>query len=256
LRLNPMDGNNVRFGVLGRLVVWRGPREVALPSGVLQRLLAVLLTAEDPIPAKTLLELAWLGNTPPSGRTAMQVGVSRLRRWLSTVAGGSVAVVCEHGNYRLIRPLGSLDAEAFERQLQRCASLRAPSHRLVDELLRALTIWRGPALDGNPIAAHLPAVRRWELQRTAAGNSLVEAALNSGRATEALPWLLRLADEHPMHEALHAGLARLLAVTGQQAAALSVLQAIRSRLAEELGLDPSPVLTSALEGVLRQSVRR
>ena len=57
-----------------------------------------------------------------------------------------------------------------------------------------------------------------------------------------------------MHEGVHARLMLLLAASGQQAAALSLYAELRTRLDEELGVEPGHDLADAHLRVLRHEV--
>jgi DNA-binding SARP family transcriptional activator len=61
----------------------------------------------------------------------------------------------------------------------------------------------------------------------------------------ALPWLRQLTAMRPLHEPLHARLIAGLAGTGRRAEACAVFNAIRRRLADELGTDPTGELVEA-----------
>jgi hypothetical protein len=67
-----------------------------------------------------------------------------------------------------------------------------------------------------------------------------------------VPELERLLAEHPAREALYGQLMLALYRSGRQADALDVYRRARTRLMEELGLEPSPKLRALQAAVLRQ----
>ena len=79
-----------------------------------------------------------------------------------------------------------------------------------------------------------------------------EAELALGRHRSVVPDLEQLAALHPLREGLQGLLLRALAGSGRQADALAAYDRVRSRLAEELGMDPSAELQRIHTEVLTQ----
>ena len=120
-------------------------------------------------------------------------------------------------------------------------------------LSEALGLWRGEPLvefAGEQWAASHSA-RLAEL-RLALSESRIEAELACGGHAGVVPELEQLTAAHPLREQLWA--LRILALyrAGRQAEALRAYQDLRCRLAEELGLDPSPQLRALEAAVLAQ----
>lgn len=78
----------------------------------------------------------------------------------------------------------------------------------------------------------------------------LEADLRLGRHAELLAELIELTGRHPLHEGLHAQCMTALYRAGRSWQALDVYQRLRRRLAEELGLSPSPRLQRLQQAVL------
>ncbi|MET9629396.1 BTAD domain-containing putative transcriptional regulator [Lentzea sp. NPDC006480] len=161
---------------------------------------------------------------PPAGAAnALQSQVSRLRR---TVPG----LVIEHhpAGYRLV-------AEPSDVDHLRCAELldagRAP---------QALALWRGPAL--ADVDAPFVADARRRLTEV-----LISCVLSGGTTND----LREVLAEHPLREDVRAALMRTLHRDGRQTDALEVFAQGRELLADELGVDPSPVLAAAHLEVLK-----
>ncbi len=160
--------------------------------------------------------------------------------------------------YRLaVRP-HAVDAIAFESQRRagRQALARGDAREAAALLRTALGAWRGSALTdvAGEEFAFAPAARLAEL-RAAATLDRIEADLALGAADAALVGELReLTAADALAERPAALLMRALAATGRQAEALGVYQQIRDRLADRLGVDPSPPLEQAYLAILRQEI--
>ncbi|MFD4636734.1 BTAD domain-containing putative transcriptional regulator [Lentzea sp. NPDC058436] len=207
------------FGVLGPVLV--DGVEVAAPRQ--RALLAMLVLDAGRIVGHDQL-IGGLYSEPPMGAAnALQSQVSRLRR---TVPG----VVIEHhpAGYRLVAGPSEVDHLV-------CAELLG-SGRAAD----ALALWRGPAL--ADVDAPFVQVARHRLTEL-----LIDCALSGGTEKH----LRDLLVEHPLREDLRAALMRALHRDGRQGEALEVFARGRALLAEELGVDPSPVLGDAHLEVLR-----
>ncbi|MFC9606597.1 BTAD domain-containing putative transcriptional regulator [Streptomyces niveus] len=204
----------------------------------LRALLTVLaLRPGRTVPAATLVDEVWDGDTPADAAGALQALVSRLRRAL-----GAGTVVSDTGGYRLCADQDDVDLYRFER-------LTAEGMRALDgggperaaELLdEALGLWHGPALSDLPDRRSEAA--RWEARRLGARRARLTAALALGHAEEALPELAALCDDHPIDELLQALRIRALRAVGRTAEALSAYEEVRRDLATRLGMDPGPEL--------------
>lgn len=161
---------------------------------------------------------------PPAGAAnALQSQVSRLRR---AVPG----LVIEHhaAGYRLVAGPAEVD-------LHRCRELLAAGRGV-----QALALWRGPAL------ADVDAPFADEARERLTG-VYIECVLAGGSTDELREVLAR----HPLREDVRAALMRALHRDGRQTDALDVFARGRGLLADELGVDPSPVLAEAHLEVLR-----
>ncbi|XRQ05129.1 ATP-binding protein [Actinomadura welshii] len=233
-----MDGA-LEFGVLGTLEVRRGGVPLPMPSRSQRALLTRLLLAPGRVVSVGELTAAlWNGDPPERARHALHGNISRLRGRV----GGDVLVTASPG-YLLDADPRSVDAARFEREAREAGELlpRDPGAAL-EKLEAALARWRGPAYaEFAEGFARGASVRLGEL-RLAAEESRCEAWLALGRVGGALGELRELTSAHPMRERPHALLMRALYSAGRQGEALEVYRALRGRLREELGLEPSPEL--------------
>ncbi|MDX8054979.1 BTAD domain-containing putative transcriptional regulator [Lentzea sp. BCCO 10_0798] len=209
----------MRFGVLGPVLV--DGVEVAAPRQ--RALLAMLVLDAGRIVGHDQLIGGLYADPPAGAANALQSQVSRLRR---TVPG----LVIEHhpAGYRLVAGPSEVDH-------LHCAGLLAAGRAA-----QALALWRGPAL-ADVDAPFVPVARQ----------NLTEVLIGCAVAGGTTKDLRELLAQHPLREDLRAALMRSLHRDGRQGEALEVFAQGRELLADELGVDPSPVLAAAHLEVLR-----
>ena len=248
----------VIFGLLGPVEVRvPGNPPVALQPAVRALLARLALSPGRVVSVDALTDALWGEHLPADAANALQVRVSKLRRAL-VAAGvpGDVLLTRAPGYLLAVEPV-AIDVHRFEHLLTRARRLVAdgtPGDALavMDE---ALALWRGPAVgdvgDGEWIEAESA---RLEEMRVAAIEDRLELLLELGRHGEAVADLERLATLHPLRERLHRLLMIALYWGGRQADALTLYHRLRTRLADELGIDPSPELRALAEAILRQQL--
>ncbi len=240
---------DVRFGVLGPLVVWTADgAPVRIPETKVRALLAHLLVdAGRPVSTDALIEHLW-GDAPPADPlAALRTRVSQLRR-----AIGRELVVHGPSGYLLRIDGNALDAARFEGLVRRARGLGDPQAR-TNLLTEALALWRGPALADvadEPFAR--AAVMRLEEQRLAAVEEQAEARLTLGEHHALAAELADVVARHPLRERLRAVHLRALYRAGRQGDALAGYDELRRRLADELGASPGPELAALHQAILRQ----
>ncbi|MET9433389.1 BTAD domain-containing putative transcriptional regulator [Streptomyces sp. NPDC006551] len=243
----------MRFGVLGPLSVRDGAgRPVSVPEAKARVLLGCLLAREGrPVATGLLIDALWGDRPPARAANALQVKVSVLRRAL-----GRDRIVHRPPGYLLVLDEGEPDAARFRALVARAGRTPGPRERaaLLDE---ALGLWRGTEAYAD-VADH-PVVReeagRLAEERLVAEEERAEARLESGDRTAlgALAAdLAPLVTAHPLRERLRAAQLRALYGAGRQSEALASYEALRLRLAEDLGVDPSPELAALHTAILRQ----
>ncbi|MFG2359179.1 BTAD domain-containing putative transcriptional regulator [Streptomyces sp. NPDC048521] len=186
----------------------------------------------------TLIDEVWADDPPQDAPAALQALIGRLRRAL-----GRHTVASTPGGYRLEATEDDVDLHVFQRLTHTGTKALADgdpatAHRT---LTQALALWYGPALADLPdrTAATRPEALRLEATRARAA-----AALDLGRAQDVVPELRELTAAHPYDEPLHALLIRALRDTARPADALAAYESARRTLADTLGTDPGPELTS------------
>ncbi|MEW1825618.1 BTAD domain-containing putative transcriptional regulator [Streptomyces sp. NPDC088196] len=245
-----------RFAVLGPVRAWRGDTELALGPPKQRALLALLLTeAGHPVAVHEIVDALWGQDPPDSAVNVVQRHVGALRRLLEPdlpAGDQSRWLVRGSGGYRLEVEPDDLDLLRFRALRQQAAQADQPPVA-TGLLIEALALWRGPAASG--IAAEVrchPAFAALDGEHLAAVKEAAELALEAGPGLGArvLVTLRQAAAQHPLDEGLQARLILVLAATGHQAEALDVHRGVRTRLADELGVQPGPELQAALRRVL------
>ncbi|MFJ8166156.1 BTAD domain-containing putative transcriptional regulator [Streptomyces sp. NPDC096136] len=235
----------MRFSILGETLALRDDgTEVPLGGPARRALLTLLLVRPREVVAADRLADEMAPDGAMSAH-ALQSQVSRLRAAL-----GPAVIERAGAGYRAAVDPEDVDAGRFERLVRegRAALAGDDLLRSVELLRGAMELWRGPALADlahltEADAARAAGVRLEEL-RLGAVEDRIEAELRLGGHRDAVAELRELTGRHPLRERLAALLIRALSAEGGQAEALAVYEETRSRLAEELGSDPSAELVS------------
>ncbi|GIF26075.1 DNA-binding SARP family transcriptional activator [Actinoplanes tereljensis] len=240
--------------VLGPVEV-RAP-EAGTPGGYQQQaVLAILVAAGGRVvPADRIVDQVWGGDPPASATATLQAYISRLRRLLEPDRAPRTApqiLVSEAAGYALRLPAAQVDAWRFERDVTRSPDL-APQDA-VAVLRDALALWRGVPYEqfADEEWARAEITRLTEL-RCAAQERAVTAMLRVGRIAEAVPAAQALADAEPLRGEAWRLLALGLWAAHRSADALDALRRHREHLADELGLDPEPALSTLEQAILEQ----
>ncbi|MGY1741657.1 MULTISPECIES: AfsR/SARP family transcriptional regulator [unclassified Blastococcus] len=225
--------------ILGPLQVEDARGPVAVGGHKPRTLLAALLLARgDLVSTDRLVAALWGDDPPPGAATALRAYVSRLRAALD----GAAALRHRPPGYCLALDGATLDADTFERLLgtARAATAAGDLDRALADLDAALALWRGDALAefADDDFATATAARLTEL-RTSAQEDRLEVLLDLGRAAEALPELEAMVRRHPTRERPAVALMRALYASGRQADALAAFHDLRTRLDDELGVEPA-----------------
>lgn len=226
----------VHASVDGVVAELGGPRQ--------RRLLAVLaMHAGEPVGTSGIIDAVWPeGDLPSDPRETLRTYVSRLRRAL----GGSDTIAARAGTYTLRVAPDTIDAHRFEACLD--DAREEPS---AVRLREAISLWRGPALDGfeHEDWARSYVVRLTELCLVA-GDELGRVLIEEGSVAEAVTHLTGVVADHPLRERSHRLLMLALHRSGRSAEALRVFQDYRRRMATDLGLDPSDEITALERTIL------
>ncbi|MER7280075.1 tetratricopeptide repeat protein [Dactylosporangium sp. NPDC000244] len=248
----------VHVGVLGTLSMRLGDAAVEVRSPMLRGLLGLLaLHPRQAVSRDEIVDVLW--DSPP--RTCLNlvhVYVGQLRRLLEPDRrqrrpSGTIRLAA--GGYRLDLDASGLDVVRFDELLAR-ARRDMGDAAAREHLGQALDCWRGPVLAGaDPRLREHRSAAALSRQRVDAAMAYADLALAADEPATAsmvaVRRLLAIVPDEPLHEGLHARLARLLART-ERAGALRLLADVRARLTEELGVQPGEELQAAQLHVLRQ----
>ncbi|MQA34375.1 AfsR/SARP family transcriptional regulator [Modestobacter roseus] len=243
---------SLSVGVLGPVTAWADGDPVHLGGPRHRELLARLVVAHGRVvPVDLLVDALW--ESPPDGAVAaVRTFVAALRRALEPDRPPRTpprVLVTEGRGYAL---RVATDADAFTAAVERAAASPPPSALSVLEA--SLASWRGPAYAD---AGDRPWLRPERRRLTELHSTVVErvaaARLDLGRPADAVPDLDAHITAHPWREEGWRLLALALYRSGRRPDALAVLRRARTRLVDELGLDPSEQLAALEDDVLRQA---
>ena len=185
------------------------------------------------------------------GPAPLQVAVSRLRALLDPGGCGPRGITGTPAGYLLDLDRADVDAWVFEDLAEQALRESSPVDRLVLSS-RAVDHWSGaPWMECRAPSLGAEATRLCELF-VAVQESRAEALVEIGNPAAAARLLAPLAGEHPYREQLWVLLARARYACARQADALAALATLRMRLAEDLGVDPSPVVRETERAILTQ----
>ena len=251
--------DQLHIGVLGPLFVREGDAPRHIKSIKQQELLGLLaLRPWQPVSREEIIDVLWGDRPPKTCLNLVQGYVGSLRRLLhgDREHHSSISIVTStRGGYTLQAEAGHLDLMQFD-DLQKRAQGAQAAGRLTSakELFgQALRCWRGSALAGSRLCHH-PVSVALDQRRMDVALAYADIALTTGDYRDVATRLNQLAMDEPMHEGLHGRLMLALAGGGDQAAALRLFTVIRSRLADELGVEPGHELAAAHLQVLRQQL--
>jgi len=241
----------MEFGILGPLHVRTGDGRQHRFAPRERRVLAALLVhANRTMDLPYLVGIAWDEDPPPTAKRQIQNSLSALRRQLSP------AVRADGSGYQISVDSGQLDSLVFQELVAQAAAAqeRGQTIEAVSRLRAALGQWRGPALADCAGRGLEAAAARLDEQRLAAVELCLDLELRSGRHAEVVAELTELVVAHPLRERLVGLLMLALHRSDRQADALAAYQRLRTRLADDLGLDPGVALRDLQAAILRDEV--
>ncbi|WP_248964572.1 alpha/beta fold hydrolase [Sphaerisporangium perillae] len=245
----------MRFGVLGPLAVWTDDGAlVRVPDTKVRALLADLLLGEGrPVSISALIDDLWGDELPANPTSTLQTRVSQLRRALEEAEPGSRdLVVTQPPGYVLRVADDAVDVSRFRGLAQRARTVAEPRTR-GSLLADALALWRGPAFaDVSEAPFARAAIDRLAEERMVVIEEHAEARMELGEHHLLSAELAEVVAGHPLRQRLRAIYMRVLYRSGRHSQALETYHDLRTRLADELGLDPAADLVSLHQAILSQ----
>jgi len=220
--------------------------DTRIPLAPLERsVLALLALAEGTVlSTDRIIDSLWEMRQPAAPRARVQGLVSSLRRKIGD------ALVTRNPGYLLAIPASACDLLRCEDLARQAAQARQPAEA-AEKLREALGLWRGEPLDGvSAPGVDADRARLAEL-RLALLEDCFEAELGLGKHAELVRELVSAVSANPLRERFTGQLMTALYRANRQAEALRAYQALRERLAEELGSDPCTDLRELHATILR-----
>lgn len=247
-------GSIVHFQLLGPVEVWAEGKQCDLGALKERCVLAILLlTPRVPVPAETLIDRVWDARPPAKAREDLTAYVSRIRKGLRGSAGDATHLVARANGYVIDVDAGAVDLHAF-RRLRRQARAIADSgeaEQAIVLLREADAYWSGTPLAGLPGSWMETTRRGLEEERREAVVQRAQLELGLGRHAELVPELAGLLGQYGLDEEVLACYLRALYLSGRPADALDAFARARSRMIDELGVEPGPKLASLQQQILR-----
>lgn len=212
-------------------------------------LAALLLDANRAVTAEQLIDRVWADRPPQRARNTLYSCLSRLRQALAP-ARAEVGIERRHGGYLLAVDPETVDVHRFRRLVAR-AHAAGDDDRATALLEQALRLWRGEAFGGADTPWFNAQRDALAQDRLAAQLDLGDIRLRHGHHARMLAELSERAERHPLDERVAAQLMLALHRSGRPADALRHYEALRRRLAEELGTDPGAALQTLHQQILR-----
>src|SRR6266566_301094 len=241
----------VDFLILGALEV-RTPRgTIPITAPKQQAVLAtLLLEANSVVSADSLASRVWDGEHPRAVHSTLQAYIYRLRRLLEPISGAQLRSAS--AGYSIDVCCSNIDLYSFRSEAgsAREAACNGNLAKAASSFRGALRMWRGEALTGVPGIYFQQESRFLEIERLSVYEELLAAEVSAGNQLRVLPELFRLVTVYPFRETLVALLMRALYGSGRQAEALEAYTVARTKLREELGIEPGIELQAIQKDVL------
>ncbi|MDG4780099.1 AfsR/SARP family transcriptional regulator [Micromonospora sp. WMMD961] len=243
----------MRISLLGTLSLQNGQESGGITRAQNRGLITFLaLNANIFVTYDSAIDALWGGRPPSSARTQIHTGVHAIRRTLRALSAEGLLTSNSCG-YALRLDPDQVDANLFERKVDRARAASATGdHREAAMLLdEGLALWRGPALVDAAGAFVAGTRQRLDQQRAGAIEDLIALEMRAGRYTHVVDRFSSVIEEFPFRERLRAQLMLAQFRVGDKVAAIHNYQQFRSRLADEIGLDPSPHLRALHHAIIR-----
>ncbi|MDH4078076.1 MAG: winged helix-turn-helix domain-containing protein, partial [Acidimicrobiia bacterium] len=234
------------FNVLGPLHVLIDGIDVTPRAPKERSLLALMVMSHGQVvSADRMIDEFWPNLAVDRARRVLWVRIAGLRKSLQRANAAPLLQFVSPG-YRLAVDSAAIDAERFSELVRRARSHRQAGDRAAaaDVLRDALKLWRGePLADAQGCVSLETEARNLAEIRLDAIEDWIDDELACGRHAMVQGELSRLVAAHLLRERLCRLYIVCLCRAGRRADALMECQSLTRRLADELGVEPSPELT-------------
>ncbi len=228
--------------LLGPVSLEAGGLRLALGGRKQRAVFALLaLSANRPVSLDRLVYEIWRDEPPARATVALQAYISRLRRLL-TDTGEPTKILTRAPGWVLEIPARQIDVFRFDEMVSEARAWMSAGavDEAADRLRSALGLWSGQPLADLDDRVATEDVARLQESRLEAAELMFEADLACGADSDVIKAARVFVDEHPFRERAWCALIAALYRSGRQADALRAVRDLREKLAEGLGLDPSP----------------
>jgi tetratricopeptide (TPR) repeat protein/DNA-binding SARP family transcriptional activator len=244
----------MEFRVLGPVELWSAGQQYDLGPTRVRSVLAILaLAPRTLVPTDVLIDRLWDTQPPAKARESLSVYVTRLRGSLRQAIGESIRLTGRDSGYELDVDPETIDLHQFRRLRRQADTLAAngEADHAALALREADGLWRGQAFAG--IRGDWMARMRdsLEQERRAAVLKRIECELELGRHADLVGELHHLLAQYPLDEAFISHQMTALYGSGRPGEALSLYRDLRTRLIEEEGTEPGPLLAELHQRILR-----
>ena len=243
--------DTVRVTMLGRLaVISSGVTTARFRSRRVASLIAYLAYYPNLAHARELLaEQFWPDASHEAGRMSLRVALNSLRKILEppSVRPGSI-LEADRVSVRLNPRAGTTDVSEFERTVND-ARVRTEPAREIDSLRSAVQLYVGPLLPELDDEWVVRERERLAWTHHEAVGRLRDALIGVGNLDEAIPYARLCAAGQPYEDSANEVLLRLLINKRMLTDARKHYLSFKSRLAAEVGLEPSPDMRKLAESL-------
>ncbi|MFI0979479.1 BTAD domain-containing putative transcriptional regulator [Streptomyces sp. NPDC021093] len=254
--LNASLDVSLDVSLLGPVVANRGDHRIELGSPTQRTVFAVLAANENRVVSREeLVRAVWGSDASETVMNSVYTYIARLRKCLEPGRARFAqpeVLVSDSLGYMLSVPAERVDTRRFSTALSAAHRLRADNdtERAAAKLEEGLALWRGTPYAGT-VGTFVASERiRLAETRLLAIEDHAELLLELNRPAHAIGELSALVHRYPLRERLRLLLMRCHVELGQHADAIGEYHALRTRLAEEQGLEPGESLRELYEKVL------
>jgi DNA-binding SARP family transcriptional activator len=246
----------VKYRILGPLEACAVTGErISIAKPKHRQLLATLLLSHNAVVTTDhLIGNLWEGRQPNTARGVLKTYIWGVRRLLSPRDPAVAPIETLTGGYRMLVDTNDLDLLVFSELARKGRNMLRDGHLdAADDALRlALSLWRGPVLQGVPKSWSLSdAAANLDEERLNAVEDWAEVRLALGGHVDVAGQLRPWVRANPLRERLWGQLMLALYRSGRRGEALQEFHELRRGLDEELGIAPSAPVQHLHEQILR-----